>query len=978
MNYIFAVFLLISGVLCGYFAISFCWSKEKKYLENFLLAVFCFSSSIWCFGFGALLLQTKPEIAYYCRSFGMIGVFLYLMIAQLLVSYVSEIPKRLRYIFTALSLTAIPIYFLLIQRGETVYYLSDMGMTYSFKPGLANNLYTTYSIGIAAIIFSITIYMIRCSKLKRIRVFGKYFLLTETLILFGMILDTIFPLLGISAIPGSSITQVFGVIVLYRAFSVIDRSRINISNMSEFIYYSLSMPVLVYDTDKRLHIINDAAAEFFDLSQDTLAEHNVPLATLFDLEESTAFDFTGKDYSLDTVCRKNQIYCNLSISKIHDKYQDTIGYILMVTDLSERVKTLQHLQDAKQEAELANKTKSIFLANMSHEIRTPMNAIIGLSELVLKEDSNATVTEYVTDIRNSSKNLLAIINDILDISKLEAGRMELQCENYYPATLFQDVLSIIETQAVKKGLDFSMNLDETIPSILYGDKSRIQSILINLLNNSVKYTQRGSLSLTVSVLTKDADTVQLEFRVSDTGRGIPPEKLATIFETFTQIDTNANKGIEGTGLGLPIVKGYVSLMNGSISVESVYGEGSTFTVVLPQPVIDASPIQYLAGSEHENKDEFSLGELKIRDTKVLLVDDNLINLKVAKYSLKHYGMQVDTAISGKEAIALCEKQDYPLVFMDQMMPEMDGTEAMHLIRQLRSYYAANGACKIIVLTANAVTGVRDQLLLEGFDEYLSKPMSFIQLEALLKQYIPPDKLIHPSAVKELPTLADTAPVADSSNALSDAERLQSYLPQLNVSHGLSCCAGQLSAYLDVLQLLHQSGAEQLKELTDFLHQKDYKEYQIRVHALKGQALNIGAMQLSEQAKALEHAAKERDYAYITAHEIDFEEDYRLLLRQLQAFFLQNPANDITSASTESLQTSSPQSSTDAADAFPSLLQRLNHLIQDFDIASASELLRHTKPAQFSAEEQAILTQLQVWMKDVDLVKITALLQERIK
>ena len=741
MKYIFSGILFASGILAFYFALQILSSEERKYKESRLLSVYCIASGVWSTGFSILFLQTNPYNAYLCRSVAMGGVFLYLIMAQVLVCYISGINKYLQYFLNGLSFTGYIVYFMIIQKDQTVYYLDDSGMmTYYFKKGLPNTLYTLYSIMIAISIFSITIHMLKHSKVKRLKAFAKRFLIVESLILLGMVLDTIFPMIGKSAIPGSSVTQFWGAAVLYYAISIMSRSRINITNMSEFIYYSLSMPVLVYDTKQNMKIMNDAASSFLNISQSSLETGNLPINQLFEVEEANTFSFEGKCKNIDAVCHNNQLFCNLTVNKILDSYGDVIGYIIIVTDLSERMKDMQNLEEAKKEAEAANQSKSTFLANMSHEIRTPMNAIVGLSELVLNLDLSPKAREYLFDIKNSSLNLLAIINDILDISKLESGKMELECDNYYTSSLLQDVFLIIDTQAKKKGLSFSMNIAPDIPNQLFGDKIRIRGILINLLNNSVKYTKKGSVKLDIQMFKKNNDVAQLEFKISDTGVGIEKNELDSIFESFSQVDRKVHRGTEGTGLGLAIVKGYVTLMNGTISVDSVYGQGSVFTVVLEQKIIDEKPMDGFSKKEHA-EEAFSLGNIKIQNVRVLIVDDNLVNLKVAKHSLEHYGLQADTAGSGADAIALCKENEYQIVFMDQMMPEMDGIEAMQEIRKLSPFYDHGGTCKIIILTANAISGVRDQLLSQGFDEYLGKPINFKQLERLFHQFIPSENMV---------------------------------------------------------------------------------------------------------------------------------------------------------------------------------------------------------------------------------------------
>lgn len=391
---------------------------------------------------------------------------------------------------------------------------------------------------------------------------------------------------------------------------------------------------------------------------------------------------------------------------------------------------MQIMQLHIKEVEEANESKSRFLANMSHEIRTPMNSILGFSEILLKQDMSDEHKEYVENIRESSDNLLTIINDILDISKIETGKMEIVEKVFVTKHLLKGVCVQIKSLADKKGIEFKTNISSSIPSKLYGDEIRIREIIINILNNAVKYTPEGSVLFEVNTDEPVDNITVLNIKVTDTGIGISSENKELIFHAFEQADKQKNHGIEGTGLGLSIVRSYIELMHGWINVESEVGKGSTFIINIPLSAIDLEPMGEIT-YERDEKPKSRISDIKI-DKKVLVVDDSMVNLKVIGRALQNYGIKVDSASSGQKAIEYCMENTYDIILMDQMMPVMDGVEAMRKIHELPGY-EKGGACKIVALTANAIKGVEEELLAEGFDRYLKKPIEFDKLETVLTE-----------------------------------------------------------------------------------------------------------------------------------------------------------------------------------------------------------------------------------------------------
>jgi len=744
---IFAIILFSFGAAAFYMGISALRYKYREFRENRLLGLMCLASSVWSFGFGIVFVQRDTSIAYWGRAYGMIGVFVYMMTAQLLINTISSANMKLKKYFAYFTFLGFPIYFLTVTRKAAIFIYTYSGMTYVFSPGLANNVYTLFSVLYAVNVFISIIGMIRQAPSHREKRAGVKFLLAIILIFTGMVLDTIFPLFGLDAVPGSSICQFIGLLVIYYAIVDHNAARVTINNMSSYIYYSVSEPVLVFDIDGKLKFLNASAKNIFPEAiaveeKDEKRFHGkyeqnrlcMGIDQIFDVDKDYfSFETDTRIDSCDSV--RERIPVELHTNRIRDRYMDPIGYIVVVKDMSEINTMMESLRTAKREADEANEAKSVFLANMSHEIRTPLNAIVGFSELMLKEGLRNEQMEQAEDIRTSAQNLLAIINDILDISKIESGRMELVNDGYKLSDVIKDVYLITDTLTSKKGLNFTMQMDENMPEDLFGDRVRVRGVLVNILNNAVKYTREGYVKFTGSLEDTEGDEAVLKFDISDSGIGIKDEEKERLFDSFTQADKKKNSGIEGTGLGLAIVKGYVELMKGSVEVESVYGKGSTFTVRIRQKITNRdSRLGKLVLKSESNQIKSNISSVKFQGVKVLSVDDSRINLKLVEKTLAKYDMIVTSANSGQEAIDLCQENEYDIVLMDQMMPNMNGVEAMRAIRDLSPIYETGGKCKIVALTANAISGVREQLIGEGFDNYLSKPMNFKEVEAVFTEY----------------------------------------------------------------------------------------------------------------------------------------------------------------------------------------------------------------------------------------------------
>lgn len=605
----------------------------------------------------------------------------------------------------------------------------------------------------------------------------------------------------------------------------------------------------------------------------------------------------------------------------------------------------------------ANSAKTNFLSNMSHEIRTPINAVLGLDEMILRESSEPQIQSYAQDIQSSGKSLLSIINDILDFSKIEAGKMEIIPVDYDLSTTITDLVNMISTRAHDKGLEFIVNIDEKMPHKLHGDEIRIKQCILNILTNAVKYTPKGSVTMNItgekSLDPTEKDIIYLRAQVIDTGIGIKQEDIQKLFSPFERIEERRNRTIEGTGLGMSIVKSLLSSMGSHLEVKSEYGKGSDFSFSVEQKVCDWEEI----GNYEEMKERIEAEKTAYKESfqapqaRILVVDDTPLNLTVIKGLLRSTRIQVDTAESGFIALKMARDTKYDIILIDHRMPKMDGIEMLHVLRGENT--SANHSSVCIALTANAISGAKEMYLSVGFEDYLSKPVEASKLEMMIAKYLPPEKILHSGEqgfIEQKPGWDGTERrrPPTSSKETRDALSIWKQLFGIDAAIAIHNC-GSSDVFLEAIRNFYDAIEEKSSQIQLFYEEKNWNDYTVLVHALKSSARLIGAMELSEDAAFLEQCG---DEAKIGDNEaIDFINEKTAPVLELYRSYMQKLAPLVGKAAAAEELPQIEQAKLDDA------LSALKEVVSVFDFDSADaimeELAKYSMPHDFEEKYKKI-------------------------
>ena len=883
--------LLMVGTVAAVMGISF-YLRNREAAGKIRLYIFCYgiTSAIWCISYGLVGISDDFQVCEVIRKFGVFGYVSFFFTEVLLATEMSGIKRKtsalIRWCMIVICVVDCAFY---AKSGVDIFIREENWTTWNSNPEYALNrwIHTGFITTGFLVLLILWIIWNRNSRLKRHRRFLFMALVSNCGMLFFTLPDFVFPIFGLRAVSTSGIGGALCAIVMWYGATQLTSFDIRMGRIKDKIFDFMEAGIIVMDMDRKLSLVNRYAMQYEEQKE----TGDITLSDFFKLEPdeeekiyAEAHDgiYAGRFWD-----KKGAGIFSVRVKAVEDDYGDPFCYMCVFVDVTEEMATANRL-------EIASQAKTRFLAQMSHEIRTPINAVLGMNEMILRETKEKEILEYAENIDSAGNTLLTLINSILDFSKIEDGKMDIIPVQYDTASFINDLVNSVLQRAEAKELAFRAEVDDSLPAAMVGDDVRLSQVVMNLLTNAVKYTEKGSITLTIRTEECRKDRILLYIAVKDTGIGIREEDVGKLFLSFERLDEIRNHNIEGTGLGISIVKSLLGMMGSSLQVESTYGEGSTFSFVVEQTIADATPIgnyEERVRNSRRGRDEEEL--ISAPGARILVVDDNHMNLKVARNLLRLCKIEPELVTSGETAIEKMRKNTYDVVLLDHMMPGLDGIETL---KRLQEEDLIPEGTAVIALTANAVVGSRETYLKAGFRDYISKPIDLGELIRQLRKYLPakayemkrtqeksggPDEAeILEFFPEEEPEILEFVPGTEEKTEEKQYDLQKLNEVGLKTETGLRYCAGNREFYFEVLDDFVSTAAERTGLLDGYYEVDNLRQYEVQVHAMKSNLRTIGAGELSDRARILEESAEKGNVEYLNVHHRDFVAEVRELARRI--------------------------------------------------------------------------------------------------
>lgn len=890
MAILLSFIILAMGIVSLMFGVRVLKNDTRSELNRlFFTASVCIF--LWDFGFAWAGAAQDPQVEWIAKIIVLVGLFGYILMVMNYTALVAQVSAAWRRVITA---------FFTISMALVVPMMSNTVQPYQL-------FYMCSSV----IFYYLILYQWnkRVTQ-KRVKALIRSMSPLGLLMFLGGLVDLLVPqLFHTEYFPFSCFFATSSFMLFYVNSLRYNAFQIDIAKMTEYIYLYGETPVVLLGSDFRVQIANASACALLgETNEDLVSRYPNELFECETTKSQMLFRLKNKVTKMEDRAKvlKTGTHCTVQTSAVYDKYQEVICLICFIYDTTSSHKFIEALENSKREAEQAYRAKSAFLANMSHEIRTPMNAIIGMSDIILQSELNDEQKDQIQNIKDAGQSLLGIINDVLDISKIESGKYEVLCEEYEVAQMLHAVSNLINVRLADSNVQFMLNVEPDLPKKMLGDEMRIKQILTNILGNAVKFTKEGSIIMKVS-WNHDETRPKIYYEVRDTGIGIKKEDIGKLFGIFNQVDTRKNRDVKGTGLGLTISKNLAELMGGGIEVDSVYGKGSTFTVILRQEIKDFTPIgEKTALDLTHNSYRTELAYVnpglpeKMRQARVLVVDDNSVNQLVVKGLLRNYEIQTDVVGSGQEAIRKIQEKKYHLVFMDNMMPGLDGVDTTRMIRRLQD--GAFRELPIVALTADVLRENQAEFKKAGMNDFMAKPIDPRILDQMLHKWIPAELIqretgeitaaetqaegIEEQSKEKSKVQSEDRTVTESSRAI--LPKKHSDITGIDMELGLRTVGGDMQNYNLLLQTYAVENGKKLDRLEEMID-SNLRLYMTTVHAFRGSSNTIGALEIAEESLQLEVAAKEENLVFVRKGTVKLIEHMTELIHGIEGYLEVNHA-----------------------------------------------------------------------------------------